>query len=184
MTDGCGIAANLVKISASLAVLCAALLVHSCGYKVSGRADLLPRRIQTIAVPAFGNATSRYRLPDRLAEAITREFIQRTRYRIVADPDTADAVLTGAVVNYAAFPTVFDPLTGRATGVQTLVVLQISLTDRQTGQVLFTRPAMDIRERYELSVDPKEFFDESSVAMERLSRDAARTVVSAILENF
>jgi hypothetical protein len=50
--------------------------------------------------------------------------------------------------------------------------------------VLFNRPNLEFRERYEISIDPKQYFDESQPAMQRLSRDVARTVVSAILENF
>jgi hypothetical protein len=181
----------LVRISTLLPLIALPLLGSfamlwslSCGYRVSGKADLLPNRIKTIAIPAFANATTRYKLSDRITHAVTREFIGRTRYRIVADPNEADAVLTGAVVNYAVYPTVFDPFTNRATGVQTLVVLQVTLSDRENGQVLFARPNLEIRERYELSVDPKEYFDESGMAMERLSRDVARSMVSAILENF
>ena len=37
------------------------LLVNaSCGYHVSGKADLLPKSVQTIAIPAFTNITARY----------------------------------------------------------------------------------------------------------------------------
>ena len=43
---------------------------------------------------------------------------------------------------------------------------------------------MTMRERYEISIDPRAYFDESEAAMLRVSRDAARSVVSAILENF
>jgi hypothetical protein len=43
---------------------------------------------------------------------------------------------------------------------------------------------MEVHERYEISVDPKAYFDESSVAVDRLARDVARSVVSAVLENF
>ena len=50
--------------------------------------------------------------------------------------------------------------------------------------MLFTRPSFEVRERYEISVDPRAYFEESDPAMERLSRDVARSVVSAILENF
>jgi hypothetical protein len=50
--------------------------------------------------------------------------------------------------------------------------------------VLFNRQNADFRERYEISVDPRNYFDESSTALERLSRDVARSVVSAVLENF
>ena len=37
---------------------------------------------------------------------------------------------------------------------------------------------------YEVSLDPKVYFDESGTAMQRVSRDASRSIVSAILEAF
>ena len=58
--------------------------------------DLIPKTVHTIAIPAFTNPTTRYKLTDQLPEAIAREFISRTRYRIVSDPNPADAVLKGA----------------------------------------------------------------------------------------
>jgi hypothetical protein len=170
--------------SSALLLSLAALLSGGCGYSVGGRADLLPKTIQSIAVTPFGNATTRYKLSDRITHAVALEFIQRTRYRIVTDPNEADAVLNGAVTHYMAYPTVADPQTGRATGVQAIVILQVTLIERQSGKVLFTRPAMEMRERYEISVDPKVYFDESGMAMQRLSQEVARSVVSAILENF
>jgi hypothetical protein len=160
------------------------LPLAACGYHVSGKADLLPKRIRIIAIPAFGNATTKYKLPELLTSALTREFISRTRYKIVADPNQAEAILTGAVINFFSYPTVFDPATGRASGVQAVVILQVTLTDRSNNAVLFTRPNFEVRERYEISVDPHAYFEESDAAMERLSHDVARSVVSAILENF
>ena len=151
---------------------------------MGGRADLLPKNIKVIAVMPFGNNTTRYKLADRLTSALTAELIQRTRYRVAVDPNEADAVLTGAVSNFFAYPTVIDQNTNRATGVQAIVILQVTLTERATGKVMFTRPYMDMRERYEISVDPEVYFDESGVAMQRLSRDVARSVVSAVLEDF
>lgn len=160
------------------------LPLFSCGYHISGHTDVLPKKIKTIAVPAFANVTTRYKLTDQLPRDIGREFLSRTRYRVVADPNDADAILTGTVVSMMAYPTIFDPATGRAAGVLVSVSLQISLTDRATGTVVFTRPSLEFRERYEISIDPKAYFDESGAAMERLSRDVARSVVSAVLENF
>ncbi len=164
--------------------MCLPLLLGGCGYRVAGRGDLMPKNIKTIAVPAFGNVTTRYRLAERLPADIAREFISRTRYRVVADPNQADAVLTGVLIGYRADPVVFDPAAGRASGLQAVVQLQVTLTDRASGAVIFTRPNMDVKERYEISIDPKAYFDESEAAMMRLSRDVARSVVSAVLENF
>ena len=56
--------------------------------------------------------------------------------------------------------------------------------ERATGKVIFTRPSFDAHQRYEISVDPRQYFDESETALDRLSRDVARDVVCAILENF
>lgn len=163
---------------------CAALSTSGCGYHVSGHADLLPKTIRTIAVPAFGNATVRYKLSDRLAQAITREFLSRTRYRVIHNENEADAILRGSVVNLMAFPTTFDTATGRAAGVQVSVGLQLTLHERATGKVLYQNPGMEVRERYEISVDPVAYFEESDTALDRLSISVARAVVSAILENF
>ncbi|HXI44386.1 MAG TPA: LptE family protein [Bryobacteraceae bacterium] len=156
----------------------------SCGYHVAGTTDVLPKKIKTIAIPAFGNITTRYKISDLLAAAITREFISRTRYQIVSDSDQADAVLKGSVVNFVSYPTVFDPKTGRAAGIQAIVTMQLTLRDRATNAVLFDRPHMESRQNYEISVAPRAYFDESEVGMDRLSRDVARAVVSAVLENF
>jgi len=165
-----------------LAALPAAAAV-SCGYHVAGKADLMPKEIHTIAVPAFGNNTVRYKLAERLTTAISRELISRTRYQVVADPAEADAALRGVLVNYFAYPTIFDQATGRATGVQAIVILGITLTARD-GKVLYSRPNFEVRERYEISVDSKAYFDESEPALQRLSQDVARSVVSGVLEQF
>jgi hypothetical protein len=156
----------------------------ACGYHIAGQADLLPNEIKVIAVPAFGNATTRYTLTQQLPQAITREFISRTRYKVVADPDEADAVLEGSVTNYFSYPTVFDASTGRASGVQLILVLDVRLRDRRKGAVLFERNSMQVQNRYEISADQLAYFEESDTALERASRDTARTLVSAILENF
>ena len=127
-----------------LASVLAALLA-GCGYHVSGHADLLPTTVKTIAITPFGNKTTRYQLARRLPEDISREFLSRTRYRVVADPSQADAVLSGAVMNFVALPTTFDPVSLRATGIQVVVTLQLALRERATGKTLWVRPSAEFR---------------------------------------
>jgi hypothetical protein len=171
----------LARSALALGIL---VTLSGCGYHVAGHADLLPKTIKTIAIPAFGNLTTRYKLSDQLPEAIAREFISRTRYRVVKDVNSADAVLRGAVLSYFSYPTIFDPTTGRASGVQMHVVMQVSLIERATGKVLFNRPSFEFRERYQISLDPGVYFEESDSALARVSVQVARAMVTAILENF
>jgi Lipopolysaccharide-assembly len=164
-------------------VLCLAL--GSCGYHVAGKADLVPKTVHTIAVPAFANNTVHYKLSDLLPEAISRELIARTHYQVVNDPTQADAVLRGSVIAYAAYPSLIDQATGRTSALQLIVRMDVSLVERSTGKVIFARPNLEAHERYELSVTNNiQYFDESGAGVERLSKDVARDVVTSVLENF
>ncbi len=166
-------------------VLTACVALSSCGYHVAGKANLVPKTIHTVAIPAFANATVRYKLGDLLPEALSRELISRTRYQIINDPTQADAVLRGSVLSYIAYPTLIDQATGRTSGLGVNVRLEVSLVERSTGKAIYSRPNFEVHERYELSATNNiQYFDESGAALQRLSRDVARDLVSSILDNF
>jgi hypothetical protein len=160
------------------------VVLTCCGYRFAVTDTVLPKTIRTVSIPAFNNLTTRYKLTDQLPEAISREFLTRTRYRVVSDPNTADAVLRGTVINYSAFPTIFDPANGRAAFAEIHVTLSVSLTERSTGKVLFNRPNFDVRETYQISPDATQYFEESDPALKRAGQQVARSIISAVLENF
>lgn len=170
--------------STRAALAAAVFLVFSaCGYHVSGKGDLMPKNIHTIYVPAFQNLTTQYRLTDAIPEAISREFIARTRYQVVHREEDADAVLKGSLTSFNSFAILNDQATGRATALQVNAHFQVNLYDRN-GKVLFSRPSWDFHQRYELSTNAQTYFDESGAAQLRMSQDVAQEVVSGILENF
>ena len=89
------------------------------------------------------------------------------------------------MLNYVAYPTLIDQATGRTSGLQVTVRLEVSFVERSTGKVIFARPNFEAHERYELSVTNNiQYFDESGAALERLSKDVARDLVTSILDNF
>jgi outer membrane lipopolysaccharide assembly protein LptE/RlpB len=168
-------------------LLCACLLplfADACGYHMAGTANRLPPDVKTIAIPIFTNDSSRFRIEQMLSEAVTREFIERTSYRITPNPQEADAVLRGTVKDVRAGVVTFDPATGRATTMQIQVTVDVRLMDSHTHKVLFTNSNYIFREQYQISPSQSGLFEEDQPALERLSRDLARTLVTAILENF
>ena len=160
------------------------VFLAACGYHVAGRGELLPKTLHTVAIPAFGNITIRYKLTDRMPEAISREFITRTRYKVISDAEHADAILSGSINNYTSFATILDPKTSRAAAVEVHVAMQVRLVERATGKVLFDRPSFEVNERYQISQDPRQYLEESDDALDRVSTMVARQVVSAILNDF
>jgi hypothetical protein len=168
----------------ALGLIAAPLAGWGCGYRVAGQADTIPDEIRTIAVPAFENGTTEYKIEQYVTQAVKREFLSRTRYAVVNREDDADATLRGAVVSFLALPQNFDPDTGRATTVMTLTRLHVTLWDRRKGVPIYENPSLDHRERYEVSFDPEEYFEERQSALLRSSQSMARTLVSAVLEGF
>lgn len=160
------------------------LLLTSCGYRVVGAADTIPDTVQTIAITTFQNATTEYKIEQHLTAAIVREFIARTRYQVVSDQENADAILSGTVLNFLLFPTIFDPRSGRATSIAMLTQVHVTLRDRKTGTVIYENPLMEFRERYEVSTVPEAYFEEREAALVRTSQTLARSLVSAVLSGF
>jgi outer membrane lipopolysaccharide assembly protein LptE/RlpB len=171
-----------MKVCSGVLVLLA--ISTGCGYHTAGHAVQLPENVKTIAIPAFVNETSTYRIEQMLTSSVVREFTTRTHYHLLNTPgEAADATLRGTVLSTSASPLTYNSTTGQAASVLVVVSMRVSLTDRQ-GKVLYQNPSYLFREQYEVSQDLASFFEEDSPAFRRLSQDFARTLVSNILEGF
>jgi len=160
------------------------LTATGCGYHVAGKANTLPATLHTIAVPAFKNETAQFKIEDYLTNAVSRELLTRTRYRVHREPEESDAVLHGVISGFYSAPLVFDPKSGRATTGSLNVRLRVSLVERKTGKVLYENRDYLYSERYEIGQQSSQYFEESVAALQRLSRTMAAALVSAILEGF
>ncbi len=160
------------------------LLFPACGYHVAGTASRLPPDVKTIAVPAFKNLSSTFRIEQQVTSAVTREFLERTKFRILPNPGDADAVLRGTIKDVRAHAITFDVNTGRATSLQVQVTAEVKLEDVHSHKLLFSNSNYVYREEYQVSESPSALFEEDKPALDRLSRDLARTLVTDILENF
>ena len=168
------------------AILIAAifLVTTSCGYHEVGHASALPPTIHSIAIPAFNSHSQTFRIEQLLTDAVIREFNTRTQFKVIHDThQDADAVLKGTVLSATAAPLAYDAQTGRAVSALVTVSVQVTLTD-SSGKVIFQNPAYLFHDEYEISADLPRFFEEDSPAVDRLSRDFARTLVSNILEAY
>ncbi len=172
------------RILSHLAFTVCCLLFFACGYHVAERGDRLPPDVKTIAIPIFANGSQKFRIEQKLAAAVTREFIERTKFRITPDPAQADAVLLGTVRDVRSGVVTFDLKTGRASTLQIQVLADVKLIDQHAQKVLYANSNYVFREEYQVSQSTSELFEEDQPALDRLSRDMARTLVTEILENF
>lgn len=164
--------------------LIAACLFFGCGYHIEGHVSSLPPDVKIVAVPTFTNKSQQYRIEQRLSDAVARQLIERTHYKVTSDPEQADAVIQGTVMGVSTGVIAFNLSTGAATALQVVVTANVRVIDRHTQKVLFSNPRYLFREEYQVSQANSQIFEEEGPALERLSHDFAQTLVTDILENF
>jgi outer membrane lipopolysaccharide assembly protein LptE/RlpB len=172
-------------------VLAICFICSGCGYHVAGHNSTLPKNIHTIAVPAFENKTTSYRIEQRLTAATVHEFIAKTRYRIISDANGGDAILRGKVVSLEVLPLIFESSTPsvpsnvtRATTMLVTMKCEVTLEDHETGKILYHTDNFIFRNQYEISTDVKSFFEEQDPAIDRMAADFAARLVAAVTENY
>ena len=159
-----------------------------CGYSLAGRGSFLPDYIRVIGIPMFGNRTPLFNLETQLTEKVRAEFIGRGRYRIVPDTQNVDAVLTGEVSSVTITPLSF---TSQQLASRYMITMsaRVELRDQRENKVLWENPALVFRQEYEAQsgntpLDPTAFFGQDQNALDRMTTEFSRSIVSAILEAF
>jgi hypothetical protein len=160
----------------------------SCGYALAGKGSSLPTYVRSVGIPLFINSTPIFDLEQVLTQRVRVEFISRGKYRVTPDSSGTDAVLTGEITSVALQPTAFNEQQQAARYAITVVV-KVELKDLKQNKTLYENPGLTFRDEYEVTSgatnqSPADFLGQNRDALDRLSQDFARSVVSTILEAF
>lgn len=160
--------------------LCLAMAT-SCGYHPVGKGSL-PLDVKTIAVVTFHNTSIKYRVEQRFTQAVMDEILRRAQgVRVTSNPNDADAVITGDIRRFRTSGVLLDPQ-GHSRLFQLTVTTNIVFRDLHTRKIIYQNPAMHFQAEYQSSESPETFFDEQNTAVDRVARDFAKSIVSAIME--
>lgn len=184
---------RLMKLDITRACALATVLLllgslTSCGYTLAGRGSSLPANVRVIGIPLFVNSTPIFDLEQILTQRVRLEFIGRGKYQVVPEATGTDAVLTGEITSVALQPTAFNAQQ-QASRYAITVVVKVKLQDLKQDKTLYENPGLSFRDEYEVtnaasSADAGQFLGQNKDALDRLSTDFARSVVSTILEAF
>jgi hypothetical protein len=174
-----------------LCVLCGGVFDLGCGYTLAGRSSTLPASIKTIGIQLFINRTTVFNLETALTTKVRSEFIGRGKFTIVSDANGVDAVLTGEVTAVSITPASINA-NQLASRYAITIVARVELKDVKANMVIWDNPGMVFRQEYDATanqtgqtaIDPTAFFGQETNALDRLSTEFARSIVSAILEAF
>ena len=186
-----GQAGRVGRVGRILCVVCILgvdLISTGCGYALAGRGSFLPAYIRTIGVPTFQNRSTVFNLETLLTQKVRSEFIGRGKYQIVPEATGVDALLTGEVTNVSIAPASFSA-TQLASRYAIIMTARVELRDIRENKLLWENSSVTFRQEYEATsdntvIDAATFFQQDVNALDRMSGEFARTIVSAILEAF
>lgn len=136
-------------------------------------------------VATFENRTQWADMDQRLTEAVSQEWVRRRRFQLVDSADNVDLFLRGIISSVNVSPVTFDEQ-GRATEYQMTLTLQVRLEDVRGDEpeILWEDRAFSRRTSYEVDVSAVDYFDRQIEAMDAVSQELARALVTSVLEGF
>ncbi|HEY2434228.1 MAG TPA: LPS assembly lipoprotein LptE [Vicinamibacterales bacterium] len=173
----------------TVGVLILTLLAQSgCGYSLAGRGSFLPAYVKRIGIPMFSNATTVFDLDRKVTDLVRSEFIGRGKWTVVPDQSGVDAVVTGSITGVTLTPVAFNQQQ-QATRYALAMTGTVEFKDLQANKVLWSNPGMSYRQEFDVpassnTLDTSTYFGQDANALDRLSQEFARALVSAILEAF
>lgn len=166
-----------------------ALGAAACGYSLAGRGSFLPDYIRVVGIPLFLNRTPFLTAELMFTEKVRVEFQSRGRYAVQPGEAGADGIVRGEIMAISAAPVGFTDAQ-LATRYRFTVTVSVKFDDVREKKTLWENPALSFSDEYELSsrtsqgLEGAAFIEQERAAIDRLSGDFARSVVSAILEAF
>lgn len=167
----------------------ALVTIAGCGYALAGRGTFLPAHIKAVAILPFTNQTPIVTIDQIMTRKVSEEFNGRGKFRIVPDAAGADALLTGAILSINRVDAGRTDQ-GLASRYRLTLTMKVTFTDAKSNEVIWSNDALQFSGEYDLTVrgtgqfEASTLVDQSPQAVDRMTTDAARTVVTAIVEAF
>lgn len=169
--------------------MAAGVSATACGYALAGRGSFLPAYIKTLGIPMFGNITPFQTVEQVFTQKVRVEFQNRGAYTVVPSDSGVDGVVRGEIQSISSHPVSLTDAQ-LASRYRFTVVVKVAFEDVLAQKTLWENPSLAFSDEYELAspgggaLDATAFLGQERAAIDRLSTDFARSVVSAILEAF
>lgn len=180
---------NRREALSALPVIVAGVAASSCGYALAGRGSFLPPYIKTLGIPMFENTTPYQTVEQLFTNKVRLEFQSSRRYTVVPSDENVDGIVRGSIQSISLSPVGLNDQQ-LASRVRATVLVKVSFEDVKAQKTLWDNPSLSFSDEYDLpsqtgaAVDVAAFIDNNKPAMDRISTDFAKSVVSSILEAF
>jgi outer membrane lipopolysaccharide assembly protein LptE/RlpB len=156
-----------------------------CGYHFRGTGEPLGIQYEGLAIPMMTSTSSNIGFEADFTRIIRQEFISNSKISFVPQ-EKAQAVLIGRIFDIKTEPLSYHTKNGiQVTRSRQLKVkLDVSLTDRVTGKVIWHEREMADQASFIVGADPLENRYNQQQALESIARSMAKRIYLKTMERF
>jgi outer membrane lipopolysaccharide assembly protein LptE/RlpB len=166
----------------SLLVVPVVILASSCGYHLVGHGGRFPAGVDLVAVPIFENATKDKAIARRLTNHFIRELMATGKVKVVPSAE-AQAEVRGRVARYEVEPITFNA-NRRATENRLVVAADVDLFLKGESEPIFSEKGVTRYSEYPVSENLSELQKEEERAVEDVSLELSRKIITLMTEGF
>lgn len=155
----------------------------ACGYSFSLRGESIDSHIQRIYVEPFVNKTSQAELENYFRTAFINLLLQNSRFKVVNDAESADAVIRGKVVNFYT-ASLARRQNNLAAEERAVLVLEASFQDIVSGKEIWSAKSLTDSVDYSLSDDINVMPTARKQALMKLANDMAEKAFNLMMSGF
>ncbi len=164
------------------------LLLHSCGYRLSGTGGVVPEGARSISVPVFINGTNEPYVDTEVTKAVVNEFLTDGRLQVVS-LESADLALRGKVTKYDVVALSYT-VNSYVQQYRVTLTVDASLEDLRSKKILWQEKGIQsvFISDYPITYDALDGIRKTKIdkeaAIQKASQDVASTLKSRVLEGF
>jgi hypothetical protein len=158
------------------------------GYRFASDYNNLPEEVESISIPFFKNETFESNIEAAFTNALINEFIKNKQFEII--PNGADATLVGVVREFRLASIAYmydrdDPARqDRARQYRVFITLELTLTNNDTGAVIWRNPRLVHDEEYDVTPDIAFTDANKDDAIQRIALELAEQIYEEVVLGF
>ena len=121
-----------------IAIVCFSFAVlFGCGYTFAPQGEYIDKHITTVYVQSFDNKTAQAELENYIRTAFIDQFILSSRFKIVENVESADAIIKGSILNINTSPLSYRSNTLVAEERATMI-LELTFRENESGKIIWS----------------------------------------------
>jgi hypothetical protein len=174
---------NRRQIFKTVLICLSFFLLFGCGYTFAPQGKYIDNRIQRVYVKSFDNKTAQAEIESYFRTAFINQFIQNSRFKIVNNEESADAIVKGTILSLNTSPLSYLK-NDLAAEERAAVILEVTFLENESGKIIWSSKNMTGTVDYALKDDINLLSSTRKEAFIKLANDMAEKSFNLMMSGF